>query len=51
MDTRAIQAAVVRADMFIVGLAKYGRIAITALLTAALWFAWIKFLKYKGWYN
>ena len=48
--TRAIQAAVVRADMFIVGLSKCGRIALAALLTACLWAAWLAFLKKKGWF-
>ena len=51
MDARTIQAAVVRGDMFICGLEKYGRIALAALLTAALWALWIKFLKFKGWYK
>ena len=49
--TRAIQAAVTRADMFIVGLAKYGKIALAALVTAGLWAAWIAFIKKKGWYK
>lgn len=51
MDARTIQAAVVWGDMFICGLAKYGRIALAALLTAVLWVSWIKFLEYKGWYK
>lgn len=49
--TRAIQAAVVRADMFIAGIAKYGRIALAALLTACLWAAWLWILKKKGWFQ
>ena len=46
--TRAIQVAVVRADMFIVG---FGRFALAALVTAGLWAAWIAFIKKMGWYK
>ena len=46
--TRAIQIAVVRADMFIVG---FGRFALAALVTAALWGAWLGILKKKGWFK
>ena len=46
--TRAIQVAVVRADMAIVG---FGRFALAALITAALWAVWLAILKKKGWYK